>query len=735
MMRESGMTLTQSTVAAGDTWRETCTRPFRPGHADSHCPRPARRRRKGGTTGRCRTANCLQRSWIGGLALVALLVRPAQKADAQQYSWEEFVERFSVEDYEEEGVELSAVLEELEDLHEHPFNLNEAGKEELEKLPFLDEGQVEEILAYIYRHGPMQSLGELALIEELDYQTRLFLSLFAYVGNPTPEKPRSSLKKLLKEGRHEVMTRLDVPLYKREGYKIPDADVLSENPNKVYLGNSLYHNIRYAYRYGKRLYWGFTAEKDAGEPFGSYGNKAYDSYSFHFLLKDWGKLKVLALGDYKLGFGEGLVVNSDFHLGKSTFFNMSDAKLAVKKFSSTSENSFFRGIAATFRFGNVDVSAFYSRLPLDATLGDDGTVSTLKTDGLHRTLLELSKKHDIVEQSAGADVVWNTRHLSVGASALYQHFDRAFSKGGELYRQYYPEGKDFLNASLHYRFRLDRFSFSGETAYSDAYGSWATLNKAMYRFSHKWSMVALQRLFSYRYVGLRANSFSEGGAVRNESGFYAGIEASPLNELKMSAYVDYFYFPWAEFGTPHVSDGVEAAFRADWDVSARWNLSGRYQLKRKERYGKPYLYHKLRIQASCIPSDAFEWRALGACTRVRDIYGRHVGGYMGGSILKWKGWDGLLDVAWSFVYFHSDDYKAPMSFYEPSLLYAFSFMTMYGEGMRTAVNVRLNLGRRWMAMAKYGSTGYFDRDEIGDGLQRIEGRWKNDLSFLLRYKF
>ena len=72
----------------------------------------------------------------------------------------------------------------------------------------------------------------------------------------------------------------------------------------MYLGNSLYHNIRYTYQYRNRLFWGFMAEKDAGEPFGSYGNKAYDAYSFHFLLKDCGKLKALALGDYRLGFGE-----------------------------------------------------------------------------------------------------------------------------------------------------------------------------------------------------------------------------------------------------------------------------------------------------------------------------------------------------------------------------------------------------------------------------------------------
>lgn len=650
------------------------------------------------------------------------------------YSWEEFVEKISVDEYDEYG-NLNPLLDDLTELHEHPFNLNTATKEDLEQLPFLDDEDIEEILAYVYVYGPVRSMGELMLIDELDYQTRQFLSLFVCVAPPESDENRIRWKDLWKYGKHELMTRLDVPLYKREGYVIPENEVLLENPNKVYLGNPLYHNIRYSYRYKDRLYWGFTTEKDAGEPFGSYGNKAYDSYSFHFLLKDCGMLKTLALGDYRLAFGEGLVVSSGFSFGKSTLFNLNGFRPSVKKFSSVSETSFFRGVASTLHFGNVDVSAFYSYLPTDATLRKDGTISTLKTDGLHRTLLELSKKHNVVNQSAGTNVMWNTKHVCIGMTLLYEHFNKSFSKGAELYRLYYPEGRDFLNAGLHYGWHNDKFLFSGETAFSNVYGGWATLNKAVYRFDNRYSVMALQRLYAYQYVGLRANAFSEGGAVRNESGFYVGAEASPLNELKMSAYVDYFYFPWVKFGIPHTSQGVDASLQADWMVSGRWNVSGRYQVKSKERYGEPYLYHKVKAQLQYFPWKEFEVRGMGRYTQVRDKYGQHVHGYMAGSIIKWKERKGRLSLSGSFVYFDSEDYKAPMAFYEPSLLYAFSFMTMYGNGMRASVNARWDISRHLMLMAKYGVTGYFDREEIGDGLQRIDGKWKNDLSFLLRCQF
>lgn len=654
---------------------------------------------------------------------------------AQQVSWEEFVEEISGDEYEENG-EINALISDLEEIHEHPFNLNTATKEQLEQLHFLNNTEIEELLAYIYIKGPMKTLGELILIEKLNYKSRQYLLLFTYVENIEPEKEKEKIKwkDLWKKGKHEIMTRLDIPLYEREGYKSQDTETLIDNPNKIYLGSKLYNNIRYNYSYNNKLYFGLTAEKDAGEPFGGYGNKGYDSYSYYFLLKDIGHIKTLALGDYRLSFGEGLVVNCDFSFGKSTMLNMSNTKPTIKKFSSTSETNFFQGAAITLNFNHLDITAFYSYLPTDATLNDDETISSLYTDGLHRTLLETTKKHNVIEQSVGGDLTWNDKHFSLGLTALYQHFDHTFNKGTAEYRQYYPEGNDFTNVSLHYSLFYYKFLFSGETAYSNVYDGWATTNKAIYHINKKISIIALQRFFAYQYVGLRANSFSEGGYVRNESGYYLGTEVKPLDELKLSFYADYFHFPWPKYATPHSSDGVDISLQSDWKASDKWNLTGRYQIKRKERYGDPYLYHKIKLNAQFTPTNSWELRLNGRFTRVRDEQGGHVKGYMLGEILKWKTKKETFNLSLSCFYFDSEDYKAPMSFYEPSVLHTFSFMTMYGNGLRSALNARLNITKNWMVMLKFGSTHYFDRDVIGDDLEQINSNWKNDLTFLIRYK-
>ena len=79
--------------------------------------------------------------------------------------WEENLEELA------EEADASTWEDELEELshrlHE-PLNLNTATREELEQFPFLTSLQVENIQAYLYIHGQMQSIYELQLVEEMD---------------------------------------------------------------------------------------------------------------------------------------------------------------------------------------------------------------------------------------------------------------------------------------------------------------------------------------------------------------------------------------------------------------------------------------------------------------------------------------------------------------------------------------------------------------------------------------
>lgn len=188
-----------------------------------------------------------------GVFLSMLLMTPVLEAqNTSVYLWEENIEQLSMD---EEEKNWEDELEELSNRLQEPVNINVTTKRELEQFPFLSDIQIENILAYVYIHGQMQTIYELQLVEEVDKHTIDLLLPFVCV-HPVPEKigfPR--LKSLLKYGKQEVLTRLDVPFYTRKGYQ------------KNYLGPAMYHSLRYGYRYGDYLQMGITAEKDAGEPF------------------------------------------------------------------------------------------------------------------------------------------------------------------------------------------------------------------------------------------------------------------------------------------------------------------------------------------------------------------------------------------------------------------------------------------------------------------------------------
>ena len=77
-----------------------------------------------------------------------------------QEGWEEAFRQW-IDAEETESSAIENVYEELSEIADHPINLNQASREDLEKFPFLTIQQVEELLAYIHRYGGIRSKGEL----------------------------------------------------------------------------------------------------------------------------------------------------------------------------------------------------------------------------------------------------------------------------------------------------------------------------------------------------------------------------------------------------------------------------------------------------------------------------------------------------------------------------------------------------------------------------------------------
>lgn len=650
-------------------------------------------------------------------------IHPAIADNAHE--WEEYLNDYcSMENID--ASTLEDYCDVLYHIEGNPININTATREELELLPFLSDRNVSDIQEYVYRHGPMKTIGELAFITSLDYNQRMLLSFFAYPGEV--KKPLfPSLKNILKYGKNELLASLKVPFYTRKG------------DDNGYQGYQYKHSFKYDFTYGSYLRLGFLGSQDAGEPFFAGVNSAgYDFYSFYVNLKKLGRVKTLVAGRYRLRFGLGLVVNNNRSYGKQsamTTLQASGGNIFVH--SSRSDANYLQGAAATVNVAKgLDVSAFVSYRWFDATLNKDGTISTILTSGYHRTNTEISKKNNSTNFTAGGNVSFRRNGFHVGATIAGTSLNRELKPNKSVfYRRHYASGRNFLNAGVDYGYICHRFFFSGETAVSDGGKGVATLNLLTINLSEKIDLTALQRYYSYKYHTLLGRTFSEGGAVQNENGVYVGLSWRPRPTLSVSAYADYAYFAWPKYQASQSSQCFDNCIQATWAPN-RWTFTARYRLKfrQKDNDSKTTLIYKTdhRARFSAMFNSG-SWQCRTQADMAYTQYDGRSFGWMLTENLCCTAVKGLRVNA-SVGYFHTDDYNSRVYTYERGLLYSFSVPSFYGHGVRYTMLANIDVIKNIRLTAKIGTSKYFDRNTIGSGYQLIAHSSATDLELQARWK-
>lgn len=641
---------------------------------------------------------------------------------------------------DDEEVNWDNEIEELTERLQEPFNLNTITKEQLEYFPFLSDLQIENILAYLYINGQMQSIYELQLVEDMDRQTIRYLLPFVYVEPIKQKDPPLELKNILRYGKHEVLTRFDIPFYKRKAYTATDDKV-----HNRYWGTAQYHSLRYGFRYRDKLYAGVTAEKDAGEPFfGKHNKGGYDYYSFYFYLRNIGNLKALALGNYRVSFGQGLVISQDFLMGKtttqSTLFHRNNT---IRKHSSTDEYNYLRGGAVAWQWNDVVLSAFYSHRTLDSILADD-TITSIQKTGLHRTTREAERKNTSTLQVMGGNITWQKNNLKLGATGIYYFFDRPYypSTLSREYAKYNLRGTNFHNLGIDYRYRYRKFVLTGEVA-MDKNNTVATLNSLNYAPNNNYRFMLIHRYYAHDYWAFFARSFSEGGYVQNENGWYLAAEATPFAQWKFFASADFFSFPWWKYRIDKPSQGFDGQFQATYTPHKKVNMYVRYRYKQKERNYtdddklktvRPLYHHKVRYQLRYTPISEFVLRTTIDYNRInsRNMSASH--GYQFIQTVAYQSPYIPLSIELHGGWFHTDDYDSRVYSSEKGLLYSFHVPSFYGKGCRFTTHVRYDINKHIMCIAKFGCTRYSDREVIGSGWDEIKGNKKMDLQLQLRVK-
>lgn len=657
--------------------------------------------------------------------LFTLFIPNELKGQNDMYEWEKYYNELNdIEDFENENQETTFDI--LSNLAENKINLNTATKEDLEQIIFLTQPQIEEILEYVYKYGPLRNLGELAMIETLDRPRRNLLEYFVYIDDNKEKNHFPTLDNIMKYGKNELMATAKIPLYERKGDK------------NGYLGYKYKHWMKYNFKYGQYIKAGITAAQDAGEPFFANKNKyGYDFYSFYVLLRKLGRFKTIALGRYRTKLGMGLIMNNDLSFGKIASLTSPNINNTIRAHSSVSEANYMQGAAATYNIiKGLDVTALVSYRKIDATPGDEpNTIQTIIKTGYHRTGNELNHKHNASQTTIGGNINYFNNGFHVGLSSVYTILDKELTPDvSKQFRRYYLQGKDFMNISTDYGYINYKMSINGETAI-DKNGSLATINRITYEAGNDLSLMLLQRFYSYKFQSFFGECFNDGGRVQNESGVYLGLNWAVAPKISIMAYTDYAYFAWPKYRISSASHSFDNFASATYS-SNKFSLNARYRLRFRQMDNKDKtILRNITEQRARITAgysiDKWQFSIQGDINS--NISTENSMGWMISENTSYK--NKWLNACVGLSYFKTDNYDSRIYTYEKGLLYSFSFPAFFGHGIRYYANIRTDFSPKLMLIVKMSTTDYFDRGKISSSYQQIDHSSMSDIEAQLRWKF
>ncbi len=650
----------------------------------------------------------------------------------------------------DEQKDLTILYDEMEYYTRNPLAINQANREELEQIPFLNEFQVQNLLEYRKLYGTIMSIHELRYIHGFDQE--LVEKITPFITTRDKDESEENLfKKYLKYGTHHVILRTERILEQQEGYAQQDS---VNNPGYTgYIGKPEKYYTKYRIYYKKNISLGITADKDPGEPFFNRNNQyGYDFYTAHFFYSGKGLVKKIALGDYQVAFGQGLTLCSGFSFNKSPFvLNITKQPRGIQKYTSANENNFMRGIATTLSLGNFNFSLFYSRKSIDANITVYDSInnspveaSSIQTSGLHNTFSLLQDKNALKETISGAHINYFHRFFNIGLSGVHTLFNADINPGDHIHDKYDFHNSRITNLGFHYKLHLnnDMFLF-GETGICNGMNA-ATVNGMLMKWTPRINISLLYRYYEQDFISLYGKAFAENSCNSNEEGWYAGIEITPFKKWKIRGFADIFSFPWLKYRVNSPSSGVEYFVQANYhpvnEVKMYWRLQYQNKMENTDienipiEYIVPVTKSRLRYHISYQIN-----QKLSLKNRIQFVWYQketiHETGYLVYQDVQYTFARPSLACIFRFGMFDTESYASRIYAYENDVLYAFSVPAYHDQGIRTYLLLKHTFKNDLTLEARYALSYYPNETTIGSGLNKIHENKKSEITLQARYRF
>lgn len=655
--------------------------------------------------------------------LTAQLLAGQGKTDTLRNRFDQLLESLVENDIEEtHESELPNLLQELLD---QPIDLNVASIHELMLIPGVDPVLAFRIASQRERQT-FRSVDDLLMVEGMDVESFLRIRGFVSV------RPGASTGRAEDPFSLQIRARAIRDLQTRRGY----VDGTYEgSPYKTFTRAIARQRLA-----GQLVVEaGGVVEKDAGE-------MGIADFSSGFVsLEAPGMKTQVILGDFVVESGQGLVFwrPSGLSKGSEVVAGVAKNPRGLVRYTSTDENGFFRGIGARTAVGQFGIMAFYSAKKINATLDEQGSITSFDGSGLFRTTSEHRSQLSSKEVLRGMEVNYcPSSQWQLGVRG----YTSEFAHPVELLRSPESDGRSASLVGLDAIVTTGSMSTFGEVAFDHA-SSFSGVGGIIVQPVTNLHAAIVVRSYARTFTSLHGNGFgTTTGGMRNEQGIYGSVKAAVLEWFTLSTYYDICKHPEVRSLSDLATGENDFLSSARFQVSNRLNLEFLYKLRSRlitttvpDDYARMEHAIGTRRQAAYratlewFPSPEIRWRSRIEMVEVNYSSSQtSETGYLAYQDLRWKLWRNL-SIDMRGIVFESGSYDTRMYEYESELQGTSSVPALFGRGIRLYVLLRYVMPSVECS-AKYSCTIKHGTPSIGSEANEIRGDLDNQVSIQLDYK-
>ena len=589
------------------------------------------------------------------------------------------------------ATESTGILSEEEEAFEQyryeclkrPLDINKLTEQSLVDLHLLESWQIEQFLQYRSRLGPFLTLYELQSIPGWDIP--LIRKLIPYLS------VYPALVMDLKEAvRREPILQ---SLWIRSGMQWSGSGSASGS----WEGSPVSLQLRYRLKISDRIQAGFIADKDAGEMIFKGANRTgFDFYTAHLFLKGRGLIKSIALGDYVINTGQGLLQ------WQGPAFRRSNGVGGVKRqgnilqeYRSAGEFFFHRGAAVSIRKSYWEGVFYFSARKWSATMEYDSSartnsVSTIQTGGYHRSRHEIINKNNLGVHSTGATVRYKRTNGQFSLNAAGYHFSEPFQLSDQPYKRFDFSGKVAFHLSMDHAFTWRNIHFFGEAGI-DQKRQKGLLQGIIMALDPKLDVMVLVKSIAPGFTSFYGNAFTEGSLPENEAGWVLGADYRWSSRWTIMANAGVTRNFWLGFQDRQLQPGARMSWQVEGKPDKKTLLRIGFQRNTVGFQSRSHFSGQIRVEypGGWKLIERWDWSRFQESGLLSQGYSMLTG-------LLYQPSFRPFSVGAQLLFYDTDDYNSRIYITEAGLRYQRTLFMAYGNGLRSfiSLNYKRNGGVR-----------------------------------------